>query len=301
MVNLADIKGYSNWSNIKPITLGWSNDLKYKVLIGEDYYILRLSDIKYYEHKKREYEMLQQINSLNLNITRPVDFGVCNNNQHVYLLLTWLKGNDAEQELPKLSKKKQYDLGVKAGENISKIHSLKPTFSYMPWHERFNKKIDKKIKSYLNCSVKFNYEKEFLNYIEQNRHLLQNRPTRLLHGDFHVGNMIINEKEQLGIIDFNRQDIGDPWEDFNRMPFSVRTSQAFSVGMLNGYFNNSVPIEFFSLFCLYLVNNAISSIPWSIPFGKKEVAVAFRNIEAIYSSYQGFATRVPQWYSQYQE
>ena len=299
LVNLHDIKGYATWRNIEPISKGWSNDLKYKLQIKNQTYLLKLTDIKHYDRKKRDYKMLQQISTLNISMNQPVDFGVCNGNKHVYILFTWLNGVDAEIELPKLSRNKQYDLGLKAGQIIQKIHSLEPSFNYVTWQEKKKKKIDKKIEGYLNCGVKCKYEEKFLTYIEQNRHLLHGRPTKLQHGDYHVGNMVIDSTGQLGVIDFNRQDIGDPWEEFNRMPFTVRVSQAFSVGLLNAYFNNNVPVDFFKLFCLYLINNAISSIPCAIPYGEKELEVMFKNIDDIYDSYCGLTTVIPRWYSDY--
>lgn len=53
--------------------------------------------------------------------------------------------------------------------------------------------------------------------MESNRYLLEGRPQTFQHGDYHVGNMIITKSRELGIIDLNRFDYGDPWEEFNRI------------------------------------------------------------------------------------
>ena len=46
--------------------------------------------------------------------------------------------------------------------------------------------------------------------------MLANRPQSFQHGDYHIGNMMI-ENNKIVIIDFDRYDFGDPWEEFNRI------------------------------------------------------------------------------------
>ena len=49
--------------------------------------------------------------------------------------------------------------------------------------------------------------------------LLQQRPVVYQHGDFHVGNFIYLPTRQVGVIDFNRWDFGDPYEEFYKLQF----------------------------------------------------------------------------------
>ena len=52
--------------------------------------------------------------------------------------------------------------------------------------------------------------------------------------------MIIGNDKQLYIIDFDRYDFGNPWEEFNRIVWSVQAAPLFAAGMVNGYFDNHV-------------------------------------------------------------
>jgi aminoglycoside phosphotransferase (APT) family kinase protein len=65
---------------------------------------------------------------------------------------------------------------------------------------------------------------------------------------------------------------------------------------LNGYFDNNVPDEFFSLMALYSARNIIASVPWSLSFGEEELKTAFDNIKKVNESYDGFNTYIPNWY-----
>ncbi len=51
--------------------------------------------------------------------------------------------------------------------------------------------------------------------------------------------MIIDPPASLTVIDFNRWDYGDPWEEFNRIVWCAQKSHLFATGMVNGYFGGA--------------------------------------------------------------
>lgn len=296
-ISFNDIRGSNNWNTVKLINKGWSDDKKYyiKTMDGKEL-LLRISDISQYENKKKEFESLKLLASLDILISRPIDFGVCNNGQSVYSLLTWINGEDADVVLTTLDDKEQYILGNKAGMFLKQIHSIPAPLNQPNWAERFNRKIDKKMAMYKACSIHFQNDNKLIDYIEQNRSLLVNRPQSFQHGDYHVGNMIITPAGELGIIDFNRLDYGDPWEEFNRITWCAEVSPMFASGYINGYFDNNVPDLFFRLMGLYIASNQLSSIPWAIPFGEVEVNTMLRQVQSVLKWYDDFNTYIPSWY-----
>lgn len=297
MIISNEIPGSNNWNIVKLVNKGWSNDKKYyiKTTDGQEL-LLRISDISQYENKKKEFENLKLLINMNILMSRPIDFGVCNNGQSVYSLLTWINGEDAQVVLPKLSNKEQYMLGIKAGEFLKQIHTVPAPLDQPNWTERFNRKINMKIANYKDCDIKFRGADRMIEYIESNRSLLANRPQSFQHGDYHVGNMVITPERKLGIIDFNRFDYGDPWEEFNRITWCVSISPLFASGYINGYFDNTVPDLFFRLMALYIANNQLSSIPWAIPFGEKEISTMLEQAQSVLKWYDDFKTYIPNWY-----
>lgn len=297
MDNIKDIPGFNSWILVEPINKGWSNDKKYYIKTREGKeLLLRTSNILEYNKKKEELESLKILSNKNILMSRPIEFGICNGGSFVYLLLTWIEGRDAETILADLSEGEQYRLGIDAGRTLKRIHSISAPKSSLNWEERFNNKIDKKMANYHACPIKFQDDDKVIKYIEDNRHLLKNRPQTIHHGDYHVGNMIITPKGEIGIIDFNRMDYGDPWEEFNRITFCVEASPIFASGYINGYFDNKVPDLFFRLLALYIATNQLSSIPWAIPFGQEEVYQMLRITENVLSWYDNFTSYIPNWY-----
>ena len=100
----------------------------------------------------------------------------------------------------------------------------------------------------------------------------------------------------MGIIDFNRLDYGDPWEEFNRITWDASLSGVFASGRINGYFNNDVPDLFFRLMALYIASNQLSSIHWAIPFGQEEVDIMLKRAGDVLNWYDHFQTYIPSWY-----
>lgn len=292
-----EISDSCTWNTIKLINKGWSNDKKYYIETNKGrHLLLRVSDISQYENKKRDYEVIKQLDEFDILMSRPIDFGICNNGKEVYTLLTWIDGKDAEAILPTLTDREQYNLGYKAGEVLRKMHQIPSPENQRPWTERFNCKIDRNIKAYEACDIKFQGADKIINYIDKNRHLLENRKQSFQHGDYHVGNMIVTEHGEIGIIDFNRLDFGDPWEEFNRISWCADISKLFASGRIDGYFDDDVPDSFFRLMALYIGSNQLSSIPWAIPYGQAEIDTMLKQAQNVFKWYDSFQTYIPKWY-----
>ena len=150
---------------------------------------------------------------------------------------------------------------------------------------------------YAECPLKYPGGEAFLNHIARSRHLLDDRAQTFQHGDYHTGNMMIDRSGVLTIIDFDRDDHGDPWEEFNRIVWCAQLSPDFASGMVDGYFDGDVPQEFWQLLALYICHNSIGSLPWAIPFGEEEIQVMQNQAAEILQWYDGFRTVIPSWYS----
>lgn len=294
---MKDIVGYSSFLKIKPVNKGWSSDKKYYIETTEGKkLLLRVADISNYDRKKAEFEMMKQIATLGVSMVQPLDFGTCCNGKNVYSLLTWCDGEDAEVVLPRLTETEQYELGIKSGKILRLIHSISAPKEQEEWSIRFNRKTSNKIEKYIACGIKFDGDNKIIGYIENNRHLLSDRPQCYQHGDYHVGNMIISPDNTLSIIDFNRLDFGDPWEEFNRIVWSATVSPHFATGQINGYFGDKPPIEFFKLLTFYISSNTLSSIYWAIQFGEKEIVTMKNQAKDVLYWFDNMNKPVPTWF-----
>ncbi|MEA4832662.1 MAG: phosphotransferase [Oscillospiraceae bacterium] len=237
--------------------------------------------------------MLNRVVLLSIPMCEPVEFGVCEDG--VYILQSWINGEDAEKSIPLLPNSEQYLYGVEAGKILKIIHTISAPLTQEDWETRFNRKIDRKITGYMDCPIKIDGGETLIEYINANRCLLKGRPQCFQHGDYHIGNMMI-ERGRLVIIDFDRFDFGDPWEEFNRIVWCAQKSPWFASGMIDGYFDGIPPAVFWKLLALYISSNTLSSIFWAIPFGKSEINTMVNQAKNILEWYDYMRSYIPEWY-----
>lgn len=294
-MKLKDLENSNKLKRFEEITKGWSTDKKY--VIENDVkqtFLMRVATIEQFSHKQGEFEKISELYSSGLPIPKPLDFA--NDEEKVYSLFTWLEGEDAEIIVPTLTAARQYQLGFEAGGLLKKIHSIVAPTEIEEWETKFSRKIDRNINNYQKCPLKYEKGNVILHYIEANRHLIKGRTSVFQHGDYHTGNMILPAEQQLGIIDFNRWDYGDPWEEFNRIDFTAELSPQFAAGQIDGYFDNQPPEEFFKLLALYIGVNLLNALPWALAYSDEEVAVMQQKTVAVLDWFDDMQNVIPKWY-----
>ena len=285
-----------NFISKVPIDKGWSEDKKYCVTIADGTkYLLRITPEEKSGNREKMFQIQQKVATLGIPMCKSIEFGKCE--EGVYTLQTWIEGQDAEAVIPTLTVGEQYSYGLEAGRILKEIHSIPAPANQPDWAERFGAKTNRKIKMYQDCAIHFSGAEYIIAYIEANRHLLKDRPQCFQHGDYHIGNMMI-ENGQLVIIDFDRYDYGDPWEEFNRIVWCAQKAPAFTSGMVDGYFAGEVPIEFWKLLAFYISSNMLSSVPWAIPFGEEQVNIMLEQAKDVLSWYENMKNPIPTWYRQ---
>ena len=294
MLDLNNIVELTNVQSLKPLNKGWSKDKKYIITTDKEKYLLRISDISLYEKKKKQFELLQQLEKLDINCSRPIAFGVLDD-KSLYMLLSYLEGEDAETIIPTLSDKEAYNLGLEAGKILQKLHSIKIPKVDFTWRDRYMEKVPRKLKTLKECKYKLPLEDFLVNYFIDKTYLMDNRPLLFSHGDYHAGNMIVHNGK-IGIIDFDKNTIADPYDELKPFCWNVFVSEYFETGLINGYFNNQIPEDFFKILKYYSVESLVSQLPWAVQFGEEDIKTAYKVYDAMLEWWGNFNLDIPTWY-----
>ena len=290
---MIEISGY-DFAYMEPITKGWSKDKKFCVTNTDGTkYLLRITAIERYEEIKSLFEMLRQVGALGVPMCNPVAVGTCD--AGAYSLFSWIDGEDLNVVLPFLSETEQYKLGIQAGAALRKIHSLPAPANDEDCMAHIIRGMKENIEKYKSCGVQFPSDLDVITYAENNAYLAQSRPQTFQHGDFSVGNIMI-ENGEIRIIDFDYS-YGDPWQDFESIRWTVDKSKYFATGQIKGYFGGDAPENFWTLLKLYLAQGCFHNIPWSVNTGDKEqIESSVRHARDIVEWFDDFKTTEPTWY-----
>ncbi len=291
------------FSIVKEIEKGMSGDRKYYIeTIEGKKLLLRITEASNYETKKKDYDFLFCLNKASLPVPKAIDFGMCEAGKSVYTLLEWMEGEEAEKVVPSMVREKQYSIGVKSGQILRGIHDnsiLKDVGQ--DWYDRYFDVITPRIEAYKNEGIPFDGADEILSFIEKNKYLLHNRRQCNIHGDFHLGNLIINDNEDIFVIDWQTVDfegVGDPWVDFINIGIE---HPAFAAGQIDGYFNHHVPEEFWRMLALYLSTSAITSIVWAKYFAPDRLNGILELNKNVVTWYEKLNNVIPSWYREYKD
>ena len=292
-----EIRGSDGWLSVEKIEKGWSSDEKYHVRTRDGRRLqLRISAPERYAAKKKEYEIIEKFSSLGFPMSEPVEFGRCA--AGTYMLLIWVEGDDLEKVLPLLPEKEQYRLGCEAGGILRRIHSLPLEAADVPEGTKKEKKLCQ-LKRYEASDVRIPGDEGTIAFVRENIDAIWTQPPVYLHGDFHPGNLVYRRDGSLGVIDFNRWEAGDPYEEFYKLEcFGVEASTAYCAGQIDAYFAGNVPESFWKALAVYSAHASLFSIVWAEPFGEKDVSEMKARAARIIRDYDFFRTPVPKWYSE---
>ena len=294
-----DIGSSKNWVSVEPLNKGWSSDEKYYIVTKEgEHLLLRVADIDAYDAKKKEYEIIEKYSKLGFRMSMPLEFGVCNDSQSVYMLLTWLDGRDLEAVLPELTEKEQYLLGRRAGEILRRIHSVKLDDADIPTKTKKEKKLFQ-LEKYEESNLRLSNDETAVSYVKENIDQIWKLPPVYLHGDFHPGNLIYLEDGSIGVIDFNRWEVGDPYEEFYKLEsFGTECSITYCVGQIDAYFDDEVLQDFWTTNAVYVAHASLFSIKWAEPFGQQDIDGMVYRAKRAFENFDDFRITIPHWYTE---
>ncbi|MFQ6420428.1 MULTISPECIES: aminoglycoside phosphotransferase family protein [unclassified Bacillus (in: firmicutes)] len=284
--------------DIKEISKGFSPDKKYIIMsANNEKYLFRTGDIKEYERKKIEFQILNEMVKCNVQAQRPIEIGILEEEGVCYSIFSYLEGEDAKRLLSTYSPKEQYDIGIEAGKDLAKMHTLEAPKNILPWYERAMKKHRKYLEAYKTCGIKIENDDKIIKFIDENEMYVKDRPNRFQHDDFHLENIIVRDGRYVGVVDFNGYDWGDPLHDFVKIALFARDiSIPYSIGQIEGYFNERIPEEFWKLYAVYVGMTVFSSVVWTLRAAPHMLEDTLERLTIVLEDHKNFELSKPSWF-----
>ena len=255
------IPGSETFTKIEPIHKGWTNDKKYYIETSDGRkLLLRIADVSEYEHKKAQFSLLKWVSKLDIPMSHPMDLGLCNYGENVYQIFNWVDGEAVDSVLPKISKTKQYHLGLNAGRLLQMIHSIPVTANTEDWGIQFNHMLQDELETHHSQpEMHSDFGETIKEYFKKNRDILGVRSQVYMHGDYNPGNLIITPNGELGVIDFSSS-YGDPYWDIFKVSWRPSLFPYYYSGQIRGYFNNEPTLDFWNVYTHYFAYGVLIAL-----------------------------------------
>lgn len=295
MKKFSAIKGSNNWVEIHPLNKGFSADEKYIITdCNNQKYILRIFNISLFDVKKEQFNLIKEINESLDCFSKVIDFGMLDNEKG-YLMFLYIDGEDCKKYIECLSDEESYKLGIEAGKILKKIHQINVKTPTKEWYDEYCERIELKIKYFNELGINIPKKDMIIDYLRDNKHLLKDRERTITHGDFQLSNLLIKDGK-INVIDLEKVSLTDPYQDFRYCILNLRVGDYFQTGMVNGYFDNQIPNDFFPILKLYVVETLITQIPWAMGVSEEEVKLGYDLFDAILYIYDDLRLDIPLWY-----
>ena len=278
---------------------------------GDEKYILTAVDnekflLKIYSlNRERAVQLNKDVNNSmsNENIKTPLilEVGKTETDLIPYELMTWVPGQSLDHLIEVIPEKVQYTKGIASGEILRNIHALDYRKLCLSNHMSLSERIKYVIERYdlLKRNGQPTYKGDiFRDYVLHIPYTQSEENVCMLHGDYHVGNIIEGEDGALWVIDWIYNLIGNPTEDFVRIFVSADKSSDFARGQIDGYFEGPPPFSFWQQLKMYAAIQQLEILSYSLgklPDGR---TVQEHQHHIVYEQYDRMESIIPLFYSE---
>ena len=279
----------------KKLTLGWSDEDKYIITLSDsERVLLRVLKKENFLSQKKSIEILNQFSTISDLVPRVLDYGETTNGENGYILLSYIEGENAMKVISNYDIIKQYNFGLKMGEVIKLFHKQSKPEVDFEGTVNFNKKVKGFLDYYCENKSNFNFLKDKEAYIRKFLEQIKNRPFIMLHNDFHLGNMIIND-DKISLIDFNRASVGDNIKEFDGIAWCVKNSEYFAQGLIDAYLEDEDEQKFFELLKGYIYIWQIQMLFFIRDQDDEEKEIVINLLKSVEEWYDKDGV-IPSWY-----
>lgn len=276
--------------NIYPLKKGYGHK-SWKLIVEDKPYILKInvrhSSLEEFENEVFSQNLAAKVGIITAAIVAKGTIG--NEKKYNYYVQEWIEGEDAIGAVPKMSTIEYENFFYTVGCNLAKLHKKHGEYfsddiigykKVVSWKAQCKKRLRGALDSLKNSTL---IDLKLLNSLEEKIIIrIEDLSNKILpsfvHGDLHLGNIIVNNGEYKALIDFESSRFADSVHDFVKLDNWVFSKYKNSYeNFILGYRSIShFEVDFEERLLLYKAIEILYSINYfGILYPNKEMMISF--------------------------
>lgn len=291
MNTIDDLLKLQSYQILNKISEGASSVEKYLLLKNGEKYLLRLYDARFMNGRYEAFKYASQLYSSGINVPKIYDVGKLDDKAHGYSIIEWVEGVSLDKLLISDTLCEKY--GALSGGELLKVHQLNKDNS-VDVYQKYIDSVFKKIKKIERLDVKINLD-DVYKFILNESTILKDRPTSIIHGDFHPGNIVLKE-DKIYFIDLDVCKKDYAWIDLSTNACNMDFPK-FYVSSIKKYFDNNIPNDFWIIYNLYGILYCLDYILYCMRIDGKTLEDGIRQMQEFLNYTDNFSSLQPDWFN----
>lgn len=192
------------------------------------------------------------------------------------------------------SDEENYELGYYIGETIKDYHNLSKKILNDDWTRKYNHKINNIFHEYYLCEYIGEKDYILLDYVKENKYLIFDRKVIEIFSFNNIRDIPVDENGKIHLFGIQKIREADPFFEFKDININYYKDEAYSAGIIDGYFSGKASRMFFKTIALYTIVEALGE-EFTCD-NKVNCEVASLKTNELSSYYNDFENVYPNWY-----
>ena len=277
---------------VEKINSGASSVEKYKLYKDNKYYLLRIFDARFMKSRYKALENMEKLLENGISVPKIYSKGLLNGEKG-YVLLEWIDGISLEKKLTDIEAEIQY--GDIVSKELLTLHNINVPGKIIIY-DRFIESFSKKLAKVLDLKIDKESVILLRDYVMKHRNILKElKDNSIIHGDFHPGNIIIDDNKPI-FIDMDVCTVSHPWKDLTSNACNMEFPNFYS-SVIENYFQNNIPIEFWKIYNLYGSLYILDYILYTLRTNGKSLIDGEHKLKEFLNFNNYFESDIPEWFN----